>query len=63
MCHCNLCQKQSGGLFAVQAVFSRWWLGRYRYGPLEWVWRCVTYWRWEPNRMDPVADSLVLGVA
>jgi uncharacterized protein len=51
------------GLFAVQALFSRWWLGRYRYGPLEWVWRCVTYWRWEPNRFNPVADSLVLGVA
>jgi uncharacterized protein len=33
------------GLFGVQAVFARWWLSRYEYGPLEWVWRSVTYWR------------------
>lgn len=37
-------------LFAVQAVASRWWLDRYRYGPLEWVWRSVTYWRRPPLR-------------
>ena len=38
------------GLFAVQAVFSRWWLAHYRFGPLEWIWRCVTYWKVEPIR-------------
>lgn len=32
-------------LFALQVVFSRWWLARYRYGPAEWVWRAVTYLR------------------
>jgi uncharacterized protein len=37
-------------LFIVQALFSRWWLARYRLGPLEWIWRCATYWRIEPNR-------------
>jgi uncharacterized protein len=26
------------------------WLARYRYGPLEWLWRCLTYWRWFPLR-------------
>jgi uncharacterized protein len=30
-------------LFAVQAVISRWWLQRYNYGPLEWLWRWGTY--------------------
>ena len=25
-------------LFIAQALLSRWWLSRYRYGPLEWVW-------------------------
>ncbi|BAU84448.1 hypothetical protein SLA_3540 [Streptomyces laurentii] len=29
-------------LFAAQAVFSRWWLERHRYGPVEWVLRAVT---------------------
>lgn len=30
-------------LFAAQAGFSAWWLGRYRHGPLERVWRTVSY--------------------
>ncbi|MFE1897917.1 DUF418 domain-containing protein [Streptomyces yangpuensis] len=29
-------------LFAVQLAFSRWWLARHRYGPVEWVLRAVT---------------------
>ncbi|MER5709665.1 DUF418 domain-containing protein [Streptomyces sp. NPDC002122] len=29
-------------LFAVQAVGARWWLRRYRYGPLEWLLRAWT---------------------
>ena len=33
------------GLFTVQALLARWWLSRFEYGPLEWVWRSVTYWR------------------
>ena len=32
-------------LFAAQAVASRWWMARHRYGPLEWVWRAFTWWR------------------
>jgi len=29
-------------LFAVQTVVSRWWQGRFRYGPVEWLWRSLT---------------------
>lgn len=29
--------------YAVQVWFSRWWLARFRYGPLEWIWRALTY--------------------
>jgi uncharacterized protein len=32
-------------LFLVDAALSKWWLSRHRYGPLEWVWRAVTYWQ------------------
>lgn len=28
--------------FAAQALFARWWFGRFRYGPLEWLWRAGT---------------------
>ena len=29
--------------FALQIVFSHWWLARYRFGPMEWIWRALTY--------------------
>lgn len=32
--------------FATQIVASRWWLRHFRYGPLEWLWRRLTYGRW-----------------
>ena len=35
-------------LFSGQIFFSHWWLGKFRFGPLEWVWRCLTYGRWLP---------------
>jgi len=38
-------------LFGLDALFSRWWLARFRYGPLEWLWRSITYARWQPWRM------------
>jgi len=36
--------------FLLQIVFSAWWLARFRFGPAEWAWRCVTYGRWIPVR-------------
>lgn len=30
-------------MFAVQIPLSAWWLRRFRYGPLEWLWRLLTY--------------------
>lgn len=34
-------------VFAMQIVFSRWWIARFRFGPLEWLWRSLTFARWE----------------
>lgn len=39
-------------LVALLIAFSRWWLARFRYGPLEWLWRCGTWWRFVPIRRD-----------
>lgn len=36
--------------FAVQVAFSHWWLARFRFGPAEWLWRSLTYWRLQPMR-------------
>lgn len=30
-------------VWAIQMLWSPWWLRRYRYGPFEWVWRSLTY--------------------
>jgi uncharacterized protein len=35
-------------VYAGQVVFSWAWLGRYRFGPVEWVWRSLTYGRGQP---------------
>ena len=40
-------------LFLAQAALGRWWLTRFRYGPLEWIWRSITYARWAQWRADP----------
>lgn len=33
------------GAIAVQIVAAHWWLARFQYGPIEWVWRALTYLR------------------
>jgi uncharacterized membrane protein YeiB len=30
-------------VYAAQIAFSHWWLARFRYGPMEWLWRGFTY--------------------
>jgi uncharacterized protein len=36
------------GVSAIQIVFSWTWLALFRFGPLEWAWRSLTWWRWQP---------------
>jgi len=42
---------------AAQVPLSRWWLARYRYGPVEWLWRQFTYRQRLPLRHGSVAAS------
>jgi len=37
-------------IFAVQIPLSNWWLSRFRFGPFEWLWRSLTYLKWQPMR-------------
>ncbi|MDJ0848611.1 MAG: DUF418 domain-containing protein, partial [Myxococcota bacterium] len=37
-------------VFALQVVASRWWLARFQFGPVEWLWRSVTYGAIQPLR-------------
>jgi uncharacterized protein len=35
----------------LHLTWSPWWLRRYRFGPLEWGWRSLTYWKRQPFRI------------
>jgi len=37
-------------LFALQVLASTVWLRYFRFGPLEWAWRAMTYLHWPPLR-------------
>lgn len=37
-------------VWALMLVWSPAWLARFRFGPLEWLWRCLTYWKLFPIR-------------
>jgi len=36
------------GIWIFQIIFSNLWLKYFLYGPLEWVWRSLTYWKRQP---------------
>jgi uncharacterized protein len=40
-------------VWVVNLAWSKWWLTRYQFGPLEWCWRSLTYWRRQPMRRSP----------
>lgn len=39
---------------ALQLWYSPLWLRRFRFGPLEWLWRTLTYWQPQPFRRAPM---------
>lgn len=41
-------------VWIVQLVISPLWLRYYRFGPLEWLWRSLTYWKKQPMRRATV---------
>jgi uncharacterized protein len=36
------------GIYLFQLLFSTWWLRYFNFGPLEWIWRMLTYGKWLP---------------
>ena len=49
-------------IFVTQIAFSTLWLRRYRFGPVEWLWRSLTYGHMQPMRiprMDLVAAPIL----
>ncbi len=46
-------------VFIFQIIFSRIWLHYFRFGPLEWVWRCLTYKKLLPIRTRSTVPNTV----
>ncbi len=41
-----------GAIWVFQLMVSPIWLKYYRFGPMEWAWRSLTYWRKQPFRRE-----------
>ena len=39
-------------IFLIQIPLSVWWLRRFQFGPVEWLWRSLTYWQRQPMRVS-----------
>ncbi|MGH9961090.1 MAG: DUF418 domain-containing protein, partial [Pyrinomonadaceae bacterium] len=39
------------GGYAVQVWFASLWLRHFRFGPAEWLWRSLTYWKMQPLKL------------
>jgi uncharacterized protein len=40
----------AAALIVLQLVLSPWWISHFRFGPVEWAWRSLTYGRLQPLR-------------
>jgi uncharacterized protein len=44
-------------LYGAQVVISNWWLQRYRFGPMEWLWRGMTYGKFPSMSKDELSPT------
>jgi uncharacterized protein len=51
------------GMWIVSLLVSPIWIRHFRFGPLEWCWRSLTYWKRQPmrRRSDAPADVYAIG--
>jgi uncharacterized protein len=49
-------------VIVLQILFCHWWLSKFRYGPMEWLWRAITYWQVPPMRRgaEPALEARAL---
>ncbi len=45
-------------IWIFQLIISPIWLRHFRFGPLEWCWRSLTYWKKQPMRLRPAGPVL-----
>jgi len=44
-------------VWAIQIIYSNIWLHYFRFGPMEWAWRSLTYWKKQPFRKNNSATD------
>jgi uncharacterized protein len=44
-------------IWVAQMIISPIWLKHYRFGPLEWAWRSLTYWKRQPMRLSEASST------
>jgi uncharacterized protein len=48
-------------IYVIQVYFSKWWLRHYKYGPIEWVWRQLSYAKRLPiRRVEEPAEDIII---
>lgn len=49
-----------GSIWIFQIIFSHIWLRYFRLGPLEWLWRSLTYWKKQPLKKENGSSPTIL---
>ena len=39
-------------IFGLQILISKWWLSKFQFGPIEWLWRSLTYGKWQRFKIE-----------
>lgn len=47
-------------IYLVQIPLSGWWLSRFRFGPMEWLWRSLTYRQRQPFKQAVIESAKVM---
>ena len=50
------------GVWAFQILFSNIWMSYFRFGPFEWLWRSLTYWKLQPLRKEKEVQPIPLPI-
>ena len=45
-------------IYLMLMLLSMWWIRRFRFGPFEWLWRSLTYWKLQPMRVRAATPDL-----
>ncbi|TAD85255.1 MAG: DUF418 domain-containing protein [Bacteroidetes bacterium] len=49
--------------FLIQILFSKWWFSKFKFGPLEWLWRSGTNRKWQQFKNDEKQRTANIGTA